>query len=376
MAQIQDTDFSMKPSVDISGIASILQRKKIAEIEAQQAQRAQRMNELSTTIGLASNLASNMVEHSKERQKQAFIKSLSESMAASVPLQDDGQPNTKQMSLMQDATRVAPDKAADYAFKLANPTLGNDSLGFQRMTFTGSNGKTKTLNVGVLGTQLVNPLTLKPFSGSPEEVDTMPEYGFVEREEYAGTDEQGNPVYRNPVENTTYVKDAQGNPVPYRGPIMPKLANPGEAMTNKVQFIGETRDILNEAIEKFEPAFVGPVAGRVAPIREWFSGMTDEKQVEFNQLLGEIDAIKRHELYGSALSVGEQAFFNQISLNTKISPEAFLARLKAAKRKLDLKEKNLLRAAKATGKVIRGTGAQPVDLGEGFEGFSFVVEEE
>lgn len=394
MAQIHETDFNMKPSVDISGIAQVLQRKKIAEMEAKQAQRAQKMQELSQTIGLATNLATTMVESSKQRQKAAFVQSLSESMASQVPMKTQsfanpmqlsshvpamsgiGSPDLPKMDLMRDATRVAPEKAAEHAFKLANPNLNADqSLSFQRMTFKGSDGKSRTVNVGVLGTTLVNPVTKQPFQGTPQEVDSMPEYGFVEREEYAGTDNEGNPVFRNPVEGTAYTKDAKGNPVSYSGPIMPKLQNPGEGTVNKLQYISETRDILNEAIKNFDGAFVGPVAGRVAPIKEWLSATTNETQSAFNQFLAEVDSIKRHELYGSALSVGEQSFFNQISLDTKVSPEAFLARLKAAQRKLNIKEKSLHKAAKQSGKVIRNVSPESHAV-EGYEGFTYTVDEE
>jgi hypothetical protein len=78
-------DFTMKPQVDVTAVASILQKKAIAEAEAKQQQRTQRMTELTQTIKLATDLSNSMVENSKKRQKQAFVTALSESMAATVP---------------------------------------------------------------------------------------------------------------------------------------------------------------------------------------------------------------------------------------------------------------------------------------------------
>lgn len=137
MAQINQTDFSMKPQIDVTAIAGLMQRKRQAEIEAKQTQRSQKMQELTQTIGLASNLASNMVDYSKKRQKADFIKSLSESMAASVPMQTEtfaapkqlssmlpsvsqvASPDLDKMNLMRDAVRVAPEAAAKSAFTSA-----------------------------------------------------------------------------------------------------------------------------------------------------------------------------------------------------------------------------------------------------------------
>ena len=392
MADLGSMDFSMKPTVDISGIAQVLQKKRIAEIEAKQAQRTQRMNELTQTVSLASNLASNMVEYSKEKQKKAFISSLGEALAATVPEKATPMvgplgptqqerpnvmtPDVAKQNLMRAATPVAPDKAGDYAFKLANPALGNDSLQFQRMTFKGTDGKTKTINVGVMGTQLVNPVTKSAFTGTPAEVDAMPEYGFVEREEYAGTDADNNPVFRNAVSKETYTKDAAGQPVPYRGAILPKLQNPSDGMSDKVMFIAETRSNLGEAIKAFEPDFTGPVAGRVASVKEWFNGLTNEKQVEFNQFIEEINLIKRNAMFGATLTEGEKKAFDTIALDRNVSPTAFMARLKALERKLGNKEKALMKSAKVSGKVFREeapAAPQAIDLGDGF---SMTVEED
>jgi hypothetical protein len=374
MYSLNESNFNMKPSVDISAIASVLQKKKIAEAEAAQQQRAQKFQELSTTIGLASNLASNMVQHSKERQKQEFVRSLSDAMALTVPQKktpvfgptmDGGTlppimaPDTEKQNLMRAATQVAPDDAAKFAFKTANPAFGSDDLKFQRLTLPGSDGKNRTINVGVMGTQLINPITKQPFSGSPSEVDTMPEYGFVEREEYAGTDNAGNPVYRNPVSQEVYVKNEQGQAIPYRGPILPKLQNPSDQMASKVQFVAETRGMVKDAIEHFDPEFVGPIAGRTATVKEWFNGLTDEKQVEFRQMVNEINQVKRHELYGGTLTGNEKSAFDEISLDSKLSPKAFLARLKALERKLGYKESALMKSAKVSGKVFRNEGERP-----------------
>lgn len=393
MADLGSMDFTMKPTVDISGIAQVLQKKKIAEIEAKQQQRAQRMNELTQVVKLGSDLASNMVEFSKEKQKKAFVQTLSESMAAAVPEKAtpmvgplmDGQerpnlmgPDTARQNLMRDATRVAPDKAAGYAFTLANPSLGRESIQFQRMTFKGTNGKTKTINVGVMGTQLVNPVTKQAFGGTPAEVDAMPEYGFVEREQYEGTDNDGNPVFRNPVAGTQYTKDANGEAVPYQGAILPKLQNPSDAMSDKVQFIAETRSNLKDAIERFEPEFVGPVAGRMGSLRKYFDSTTNEKQEEFRNFIDEIDVIRRNKLFGAALTESEQKFFASVSMDMNISPAAFIARVKSAERKLANKEKALMKSARVSGKSFRddseaeSVAPQSTDLGDGF---SFTLED-
>lgn len=393
MAQLHETDFSFKPNVDISAIANTIQRKRQIEIEAEQAKRAQKFQELTQTISLASGLASTMVQHSKDRQKQEFVKSLSEAMASTVPqrkMEVQGPtldnsplppmmaPDVPKQNLMRSATMVAPDEAAKFALKTANPAFNDSSLSFQRMTLPGKSGKNRTINVGVMGTQLVNPITKQPFQGTPDEVDAMPEYGFVEREEYAGTDNAGNPIYRNPVDQTAYTKDAQGKQVPYNGPILPKLQNPSDQMSGKVQFISETRSNLQDAISNFNEDFTGPVAGRVSSMKEWANSLTDEKQVAFNQFIEEINLIKRNEMFGATLTEGEKRAFDTIALDRNVSPKAFLARLKALERKLGNKEKALMKSAKVSGKVFRDTEAAPTtpqsfDLGDGF---SYSVDEE
>ncbi len=138
-------DFTMKPQVDVTGIANILQKKAIAEAEAKQQQRAQRMTELTQTIKLATDLSNNMVENSKQRQKQAFVTALGESMAASVkptittfneprqvssmvpPVSSVSDPNFAQQDLMRSATNIAPEKAAEHVFGQAfpKPLTGN-----------------------------------------------------------------------------------------------------------------------------------------------------------------------------------------------------------------------------------------------------------
>ena len=388
------TDFNMKPTVDIAAIASVIQKKKIAEIEAQQQARTQRFNELTQTIGLASNLASNMVEHSKEKQKKAFVTSLSEAMAASVPQVStpvqgptlDGSslapimsPDLPKQQLMRSATQVSPDKAAEHAFRLSNPSLNSDqSLNFQRMTFKGTDGKNRTVNVGVMGTQLVNPVTKQPFTGTPEEVDAMPEYGFVERENPIGTNTDGEMIFHNPVAGTNYRKGPKGEQIPDYSMPLPKLQNPSDGMAGKVQFVAETRSNLKDAIDNFESDFTGPVAGRVSSLKEWINGLTDEKQVTFNQFIEEINLIKRNEMFGATLTEGEKRAFDTIALDRNVSPKAFMARLKALERKLGNKEKALMKSAKVSGKVFRDseaapTPAQSFDLGDGF---SYTVEEE
>lgn len=393
MADLANTDFSMKPTVDVASIASVLQKKKIAEIEAKQQQRAQRMNELNQTISLATNLASTMVSQSKERQKADFIKSLSESMAANVPMQETtfsqprqvsnllpsvnsvASPDIQKQDLMRNATLVNPEKASEYAFKAANPTLNPDnSLSFQRMTFKGSDGKTKTVNVGVLGTQLVNPVTRQPFQGTPAEVDAMPEYGFVERETYIGTTPDGRPLTRNDVEGVTYATNPDGSKEPWSKGIMPKLENPGEATTNKVQFVAETRANLKDAITQFDPSYVGLIDKRYKSLASYLEETTDPKAEEFRALIEEINIAKRHEMFGSALTESERKSFSDIALDRNLSASAFLARLKSLERKLGNKEKAMLKATKATGKVIRQDAApQAFDLGDGF---SYTIDEE
>lgn len=382
MAQLDQTDFSMKPSIDVASIASVLQRKKMFEIEQKAAQRSQRMNELTQTIGLASNLATNMIEHSKYKQKQDFVKSLSEAMAMTVPQEKmpvqgptlDNSPlpsvmrqDPMKQNLMRSATLVNPEKASEFALKAANPNLNQDSsFSFQRMTFKGTDGKQKTVNVGILGTQLVNPVTKQPFQGTPEEVDAMPEYGFVEREEYAGTDNEGNPVYRNPVAQTQYTKDANGKPVPHSGPILPKLQNPGDAVGAKIQFIDETRSNLKDAIDKFDPAYVGVIDKKYKDIGAYLEEATDPQAEEFRNLIEEINITRRHEMFGSALTESEKKSFADIALNRNISASAFMARLRTLDRKLQNKEKAILKASKATGKSIRKSESSSFDLGDGW----------
>lgn len=381
------TDFTMKPQIDLNSVAALLQKKKIAEAEAAQQQQIQRMNQVTQTIGMASTLASTMVAQSKERQKADFAKAMGEAWAASLPqtkqpmagplLPDQARPEVMgpdmaKQNLVRNFSTLNPDKAGELALKHTGITPATDqSLGFQRMTFKGSDGKTKTVNVGVLGTQLVNPVTKQPFGGTPEEVDAMPEYGFVEREEYAGTAEDGTPVYRNPVAGTQYTKDVNGKAVAHTGRILPKLQNPGEAMAGKVQFIAETRANLRDAMSKFDPSYVGLIDKNYKDLSAYLETATDPQAEQFRGLIEEINIMRRHEMFGSALTESERKSFADIALNRNVSAKAFMARLQALSRKLENKEKALEKAAVATGRVLRSAPEKSqnttgIDLGDGW----------
>lgn len=129
MADLGSTDFSLKPTVDVTGLASLLQRKKIAEIEAQQREKAQKFTELQTTIGMAQNLATSMVENSRARQRQAFVRDLGDAMAAMVPVTETkfdrptmlstqvppmtgvANPNVEKQDAVRLAANLVPDEA-------------------------------------------------------------------------------------------------------------------------------------------------------------------------------------------------------------------------------------------------------------------------
>jgi hypothetical protein len=85
MADLANTDFSMKPQVDITAIANVLQRKRQIEIEAHNQRRQLNLQELSTAISLGTQLTSTLVQRSKDQQKEQFVKNLGESLAATVP---------------------------------------------------------------------------------------------------------------------------------------------------------------------------------------------------------------------------------------------------------------------------------------------------
>lgn len=353
-------EFDMKPQIDPVAVAGLFQRKAEVEIDAKRRQREQNIQNVKDAADATSRAVSGMVEESKQRQKMDFIKSAANMWrpvgAPSTGPLTEGQ--SGQQSMVRNAMLANPDHATksiiDSAFPQASMPNSAKALAFQRMSLRGSDGKDRQVSVGVLNNQLVNPNSLQPINiANPADVDALPKYGFVERENIVGTDEQGMPIYHNPVAQTRYGRDSKGEAVPSTGPILPKLENPSDRMTKEVQFITETRLNLEEGIKHFKPQFVGPIAGRVAPIKEWFNDLTDTQQVKFNQFMTEIDAIKRHELYGSALTSAEKSFFDQISMNTKISPEAFIARMEAAARKLANKEKALMRGAKVSGKAFR-----------------------
>lgn len=418
MADLGSMDFSMKPQVDITAIASVLQRKKQMEIEAKQQRRQQNLQELGQAIQLGTQLTSTLVNRSKEQQKMQFVKNLGESMAQSVPMQTTqfpaptqlssqvppvtsvASPNLEKQNLMRDATMVDPEEAAKSAMKIANPQIGNNRpMQFQRQTLIGSNGKPRQVSVGVIGNQMVNPYTQEPVDmNDPKQVDALPEYGFVQREEVAGSNDSGMPVYRNPVSQETYTKDHDGNKVAYNGKILPKLANAPAGITESVSELDYSQQVLGRIADNFNPDFVGPVAARAGKMTKYLEALTDEQRVEFYGNVAEYKNSIIKAITGAQMSEVEAARIIQQIPDENASPTAFRAGLKrayiATKQRIDAK----VRGAERGGYAIRdrsedgekiqkmidakfdkflGTSSSSTkgkSLGEGFEGFSWSEE--
>ena len=69
-------DYNFKPSLDVAGIAQLMQRKAIAEEELKLQKRAQRMKEIEQIIGIGGSIASGAVQASKLRQQKEFAEAL------------------------------------------------------------------------------------------------------------------------------------------------------------------------------------------------------------------------------------------------------------------------------------------------------------
>jgi hypothetical protein len=226
---------------------------------------------------------------------------------------------------------------------------------FQRQTLTGSDGKPKQVSVGVLGNQMVNPYTLQPINmNDPKQVDALPEYGFVQREEVAGTNDAGQPVFRNPVQQTTYTKDANGNQVPYQGKILPKLDNAPASLTDSISELDYSQQVLGRIADTFNPDYVGPVAARAGKMSKYIDALTDEQRVEFYGNMAEYKNSIIKAITGAQMSETEAARIIQQIPDENASPTAFRAGLKraflATKQRLDAKVSGAARG----GYAIRG----------------------
>lgn len=302
MTPVNPMDYSMKPQVDISAIANTLQRKRQIEIETKQQQRTQRMNELSQTIGLATNLASTMVQHSKDKQKADFVKSLAESMAASVPKESmpvegptlDNSPlpsimsqDPRKQALMRNATLVNPEAASEFALSqnFPKPMTGNAARPVpMKLEFPD----------GTQGLGYFEPTTHKYMSqdGTEAPLGTRGAYKYDLREDAAG--------------NLNAISGASGKIVNEINTSAPRTGEISEEAKSDNVFVlpAKRRVEFVKAVDaaKNEPAFRGEI-NKLQAAQTFSKSLSAE-----NQILDSGAALQFRKVFGDAgnISIVEQ----------------------------------------------------------------------
>lgn len=423
-------DYNFKPSFDVTGAASLIQKKALAEQDQKNLEIERQYRALKDVIETGRMFAQDAVVASKRRQQKEFADALADSQmtpgqtvmtpqateptqgmvptpnvgmrgeGATPPLSSytagrpfpvteaaenpDGtvspvmpepiqtqippQENPKS-ALYRAAANANPDEAAKQYFEKEFDTTrdyqklpNGGQMAFQRFTMKGSDGRPRPVTVGVVGTSMVNPFTMQPVDpNNPADVDALVKTGFVNREVIAGTDADGKPVYQDPIDRRLYTKDDEGNPIPYEGgTLFPANTPPSDRQSDDLQAIREARSNIRDGFSHYKEQFVGPVAGRFGTVKEWFNSLTDEEQVDFRSFMAEIDLIRRNNYFGATLTQGEKQAFNQVSLDTKLSPKAFVVRVNSLVQKLNNREKALMGSSKAAGKPFRDE-PQPMD---------------
>lgn len=113
-------DFNLKPSVDIASIASLMQKKAMAEQEQKNFERQQRLKEIEAAVSIGSTFAKGAVAASKMRQAREFADSVADRYKTPAQTVVVGES-------MEESRVPAPGPVADYTSKIP-PAAGMPSI--------------------------------------------------------------------------------------------------------------------------------------------------------------------------------------------------------------------------------------------------------
>lgn len=237
-------DYNFKPSMDVTAIARLMQQRAAQEQEQKNLEIERKYRAIKDPIQTGQSFAKDAVEASKRRQTREFAESAAamfqtpgstevvgtgmeeqrvpvpgpvEEYAPKVPpvagvpsigvatpvaQTRQGPPQDNETSnLVRSAAMENPEAMSKLIAERAfgqKDAAKNQQMKLTKMDFRGSNG-VRPVTVGVIGNQLVNPTTGQPFDANdPAAIDALPGPGYVSREYWQATGENGEPVYFNP----------------------------------------------------------------------------------------------------------------------------------------------------------------------------------
>lgn len=366
-------DYDFKPDTGlIQAYTNATQQKTQNDVSQQQSQTANIMK----TVEMASQLAQTFVEQSKQRQQIDAVKAYASfnpnqkvSRATPLPEGQHGPMNIEQttlgatpegkqqqLRLLADVMGTAPTISAESIIKNAMPVnSANAGRGkYQQSTIQVRDPETNKLKTVSVNFETNTGKYYNPISGeevtSPEQALALPERGYAQSFNYAGTDENGLPIIQ---ENRTGNFIQGGDK-----PILPKLENPPASFTQVIAELGNAEVLLGDIVESFDPAFVGPIAARLGKksllVGEYFDNLDVDKKTEFYGNIAEYKNSIIKAITGAQMSEIEAKRIIQQIPDENASPEAFMSGLKRAFNMTQRRIEQQERAMKRSGVATRG----------------------
>lgn len=367
-------DFTMKNYVDPASIASLYQRKAMAEQEAARQAKQQEIDNVFRAVPLITGAIDDAIKVSKDRQARDVVNALS-SLASTFrpagapevgPLTE---PHTQQQQALGLATKIAPDKMAEKLINNQFPKETNPGSRYQQSAIetVGPDGAPQTVFVtfDTQTGQQINPQTGQPITASSD-TKGLPKKGYAQSYRNAGFTKDGKEVVANARTGEKFTLE-EGKPVPYTDKIYPKLENVPTGMTDAVAELKYSQTVLDRITQSFDPDYVGPVAARAGKVSKFVDALTEEQRIEFYGNVAEYKNSIIKAITGAQMSEVEAKRIIQQIPDDNASPRAFLAGLKRASIATNQRIAAKQRAMKDAGYVSRGEPINDEELNKAID---------
>lgn len=385
-------DFSFKGQFDINAIANAMAQGQAVALKRKEMEREDNQK----IVDEFSKLTAGLIQMHANSQARSAQQQLAEAMAGGSEMVPDNSqspapvktsltpigkeevfavPTTEarntpdyQAKLQSLASKVSPDKAAEYVLKDAfTKETASSNRGFQQSTIQRPDSKTgqmRTYSVSfdTKTGDYVNPVTKKPLV-TEEDFNALPERGYAQGMRPAGYTVDGKEVVADQRTGNKYVVtfDDKGSPVQskYDGVVYPKLDNVPSGFADSVYNLDYSQKVLGRMVDTFDKTFVGPGIAKIGKMSKYIDTFSEEQKVEFYGNVAEYKNSIIKAITGAQMSEVEAKRIIQQIPDENASPTAFMAGLRrsyqATKEMIDTKQKVL----SAGGYITRGSIANP-----------------
>lgn len=398
-------DFSPKQQIPLDALANAYQNKAKIEMDMKVQQAAldqQKINNMKTVFEGAAGMVSDLVEQSKQKQmkdalfawmKVGDTKTYGQgkmSVAPGITEADSGLtvPDTAPAreipsgmapqgalrdtkaykdELLSRYMQAYPKEGAETMSKILQNQIAPKDLSeknrYQQSTmqYRDKSGKMRTVQVtfDTATGQQVDPRTLVPITAGTD-LDSLPERGYAQTLRPAGFTADGREIVADARSGEKFVLTEAGYE-PYDGRIFPKTENLPVSFVDAKGELEYTKDLLGGIKERFDPAVVGPIASRVANLKQYVEGLSDEEYTKFQGDLAELKNATIRAITGAQLNKDEVPRILAQLPDDRKSPTAFMAQWERVIQRLDQRIGTKEREFGRAGYVQRG---QPVSEAE------------